>query len=167
MDVVPDSEPSRLVDGPMSSSHPPDPVYRVPPPVEKEDEIVPESSRETDDKASMQKDADHIAQDETRQEAKPEADRDGDSTVGDRLLVNGRRNRSPNLVPEEQAEQEVRSDATAPETEDEVPLATVVKSVKPPQKPLPSRGRSTRNKRPIVYTESPDISENEVSAMKL
>jgi hypothetical protein len=87
----------------------------------------------------------------------------------DQPLVKQRAKRPPKPlleVEEEQVEQAIRGDTAVPETEDEVPLATVVKAAKAaPKPPLPARGRSTRNKRPIIYTESPDTSENEVSTV--
>ena len=49
-----------------------------------------------------------------------------------------------------------------PETGDEVPLVTAVKTTKMAPKPSP-RGRKARKKRPIAYAESPGASKHEVS----
>lgn len=172
MDIVPDSEPSRMTDGPMSSLHLPPPVSRVPTLAETDNETVPESSGETDNETSERKNSNHIVQDTNIQETEPETEEEDDPMGSDLPLVKQRTRRPPKPfleeeeVEEEQVEQEVRDDVTVPETEDEVPLATVVKPAKAAPKSLPPRGRSTRNKRPIIYTESPDTSENEVSTMK-
>lgn len=163
MDVVPDSEPSRMADGSMSSLHLP--VNRAPALAE-EDEIVPESTYETDDRASAQMDVGQGG----KQRTGLETELDDDPMDDDQPLVKQRTKRPQKPVVEEeehQAEQEVRDDVTVPETEDEVPLAIAVKPSKPAPKPLPPRGRSTRNKRPIIYTESPDTSENEVRTVVL
>jgi hypothetical protein len=158
MDVVPDSEPSRMADGSTSSLHLP--ANRVPALTEDDDEIVPESTYETDDGASAQMDPGQGG----KQRTGPETERD-DPMDGDQPLVKQRMKRSQQPAIEEedhQAEQEVHDDVTVPETEDEVPLAIAVKPSKAAPKSLPPRGRSTRNKRPIIYTESPDASGNEV-----
>jgi len=172
MDVVPDSEPSRVADGPMSSLNLPQLASRVPTLTEDDNETVPESSGETDNETSKRRNLDHIAQDTNMQETEQETEREDDPMDSGRPLVKQRTKRPPKLVLEEEAEeeqvdQEVRDDATVPETEDEVPLATVAQPTKAAPKSLPPRGRSTRNKRPIIYTESPDTSENEVSTTKL
>lgn len=172
MDIVPDSEPSRIADGPMPSLNLPGTVGQVPTLTEDDNEIIPGSSGETDNGSIAQGDTDHVAQGEKMRETEPETEQDDDPMDDDRPLVNRRRKRpqKPTLEEEEEeqrAEQEVHDDAIVPETEDEVPLATLVKLPKPAPKPLPPRSRSTRNKRPIVYTESPDTSENDVSAIKL
>jgi hypothetical protein len=169
MDTVPDSEPSRMADGPMPSLYPPEPASREPTPAEDDGETAPGSSGETNDGGLVEGDPDHIAQGEKMQETEPEPEQDDDPMDGDKPLVDQRRNWPPKLILEEekQVEQEVRDGATVLESEDEVPLATLVKPPKPAPKPLPPRGRSTRSKRPIVYTESPDASENEVSTIKL
>lgn len=170
MEVVPDSEPSRVADGPMSSLHLPQPASRVPTVTEDDNETVPESSGETDNETSKQRNLDHIAQDTNMQETEQETEQEDDPMDSDWPLVERRTKRPPKPVleedveEEEQVDREVRDDATVPETEEEVPLATVVKPTKAAPKLLPPRGRSTRNKRPIIYTESPDTSENEVSA---
>jgi len=177
MDIVPDSEPSRMTDGPMSSLHLPHPANRVTTPAENDNETVPEtvpeSSGETDNETSERRNASRIAQDTNLREAEPETKQGDDPMDNDLPLVKQRAKRPPKPLPEEeeveeeQVEQAIRDDVTVPETEDEVPLATVVKAAKAVSKPsLPSRGRSTRNKRPIIYTESPDTSENEVSTVK-
>jgi hypothetical protein len=145
----------------------------MPPFREDDDEIVPESSGETDDKFPPQLDPDRIPQAEKAQETEPEGEQDDDPMGDDQPLVRQQARRPVKPVvgeePEEegqQADQGLCDDTTVPETEDEVPLATIVKAAKPAPKPLPQRGRSTRNKRPIVYTESPDTSEKEVSKTK-
>lgn len=178
MDIVPDSEPSRATDGPMSSLHLPRPVSRVPTLAEDNNEIVPESSGETDDDTSEQIHPNRAAQDTEVQETEAETEREDDPMDSNQPLVKQRPKQPPKPVLEEEVEEqemeeqeevhhEIRDDATVPETEDEVPLAAVVKPTKAAPKPLPPRGRSMRNKRPIIYTESPDTSENEVSTMKL
>lgn len=167
MDIVPDSEPSRIADGSMLSLRLPGQASLNPPLVDSDDEIVPESSGEANGNPPAQRDASHLPQDEKKQTTEPETEQDDDPMNDDQLLVGQRE--KPKSIPEEgeeeeqeeQVEQEGRGDATVPETEDEVPLATVVKPGKPTPKPLPPRGRSTRNKRPIIYTESPDTSEDE------
>jgi len=161
MDVVPDSEPSRLADGPMSSLHLPQPASRVLTLAEDDNETVPE----TDNEISERRNPDQTDQDANMQETEAETEQEDHPMDSDHLLVE---QQSPKHVveQEEQVEQEVHDDATVPETEDDIPLATVIKSAKAATKPLPPRGRSTRNKRPIIYTESPDTSENEVSTMK-
>lgn len=173
MDIVPDSEPSRMTDGPMSSLHLPHPANRVTTPAENDNETVPESSGETDNETSERRNSSRIAQDTNLREIAPEIEQGDDAMDNDLPLVKQRAKRPPRPLPEEeeveeeQVEQAIRDDVTAPETEDEVPLATVVKAAKAISKPsLPLRGRSTRNKRPIIYTESPDTSENEVSTVK-
>jgi len=172
MDIVPDSEPSRMADGPMSSLQFPRPTSRVPTLTEGDEKTAPESSGGTDNETPDQKDPNNVAQDTNIQETEPETERDDDPTDSDQPLVRQRTKRPPKPLLEEeeeeegQVEREIRDDATVPETEDEVPLVTLVKPAKAPPKPLPPRGRSTRNKRPIVYTESPDTSENEVSTKK-
>ena len=172
MDIVPDSEPSRIADGPTPSVYPVGPADRVPTLVESDHEIVPESSGETDDSGFAQGDTDRVVQGEKMQETEPETEQDDDPMDGDQLLVNQRRKRPPKPILEEEqedqrVEQVVHDDATVPRTEDEVPLAAPTKLPKPSPEPLPPRGRSTRNKRPIIYTESPGTSENEASTMKL
>jgi hypothetical protein len=141
----------------------------VPTLAEDVNETVPESSGETDNETS-ERDPDHIAQDTKVQETEIETEREDDPMDSDQPLVKQRSKRPPKPFledeEEEEAQQEVRDDATIPETEDEVPLATVVKTTKAAPNPLPPRGRSTRNKRPIIYTESPDTSENDVSTVK-
>lgn len=172
MDIVPDSEPSRIADGSTSSLRLPGHTSLNPPLVDSDDEIVPESSSEANGDPPVQRDAGHLPQDEKKQNTEPETEQGDDPMNDDRLLAGQREKLSPKSIPEEgkgeeQVEQEEgRDDATVPETEDEVPLATVVKPGKPTPKPVPLRGRSTRNKRPIIYTESPDTSEDEVSVMK-
>ena len=167
MEIVPDSEPSRATDGPMSSLHLPQPTNRVPTIAEIDNETVPESSSEMDNETSEKSNPNQIAQDTEMQETEAETERDDDPMDSSQPLVRQRTKRPPKLHLEEeedQTDQEVLDDAMVPETEDEVPLATVVKTTKVAPKPSPPRGRRTRNKRPIVYTESPDTSENEVSA---
>ena len=177
MDIVPDSEPSRMADGPMSSLHLPRPASRMTVLAENDSETVPEtvpeSSAETDNETSEQGDKDHIARNTNIQETEPDTEQEVDPMDTDLPPVKRRTKRPPKPLPEEeeveeeQVEQAIRDDATVPETEDEVPLATVVKTAKAaPKPPLPPRGRSARNKRPIIYTESPDTSENEVSMVK-
>ncbi|KAF9648083.1 hypothetical protein BDM02DRAFT_3116022 [Thelephora ganbajun] len=166
MDVVPDSEPSRVADGPMSSLHLPRAASRVLILAEDDNETVPESSGETDNEISVQRNLDLIAQGERMQETEPETEQGDDPMDSDQPLIKQRARRPPKPAleeeeEEEQVEQEVDDDATVPETEDEVPLVVLVKSKKVTPKPLPPRSRSTRNKRPIIYTESPDTSENE------
>lgn len=167
MDIVPDSEPSRVSDGPMSSLQFPRPTSRVPTLTEDDNKTVPESSGGTDNETSDRSDPNHVAQDTDIQETEPETERD-DDLMDSQPPAKQRTKRPPKPLleeeEEEEVEQEVRDDVTVPETEDEVPLAALVKPAKAASKPLPPRGRSTRNKRPIVYTESPDTSENEVSA---
>lgn len=168
MDIVPDSEPSRMADGPMSSLYLPRPASRAHTLAE-DDKTIPESSGEIDSETPEQRNPDLVAQDTSIQEAEAETEQEDDPMGSDQPLVKKRPKRPPKPVleeEEEEIEQEVHDDTTVPETEDEVPLATVVKPAKPVPKPLPPRGRSTRNKRPIIYTESPDASENEVSAVK-
>jgi hypothetical protein len=169
MDIVPDSEPSRMTDGPMSSLHLPRPASRVTTLAENDNETVPESSGETDNEASEQRDTDHIARGTDIRETGSETEPEDDPMDSDLPLVKQRAKRPPKPlleVEEEQVEQAIRGDTAMPETEDEVPLATVIKAAKAaPKPPLPARGRSTRNKRPIIYTESPDTSENEVSTV--
>lgn len=171
MYIVPDSEPSRIADGPVPSLLPSGPTIRELSLAEDDNETVPGSSNESDDRYLAQGITDHVAQSEKMQETEPETEQGDDPMDDDQPIVNQRRKRPPKPILEDeeegqQVEQEVRDDATVPETEDEVPLATLVKPPKPAPK-LPPRGRSTRNKRPIVYTESPDTSENEVSTTKL
>lgn len=170
MDIVPDSEPSRIADAPTPSLHLPGPASRALTP--DDNETVPESSSEMDNGALAQGDTDRVAQGEGVQETEPEAEQDDDPMDGDQPLVNKQRKRQSKPIlsedeGEQQAGREIRDNATVPETEDEIPLAILAKPPKPQPKPLPPRGRSTRNKRPIVYTESPDTSENEVSTMNL
>ena len=169
MDIVPDSEPSGIVDGPAPSLPLPGLISQAPTLVEDINNTVPRPSSDTDGIGPAHGDTSHATQGEKMQETELEAEQYDDPMDGDLPLANQRRRRPPKLILEEeqQVEQEVRDSATVPETEDEVPLATLVKPPKPTPKPLPPRGRSTRNKRPIVYTESPDTSENEVSATKL
>ena len=171
MDIIPDSEPSRVADGPMSSLHLPRPASRVPT-LAGDDNEVPEPSGETDNETSGQRSPNRIAQDKSVQETEPETEREDDPMDSSQPLVKKRTKRPPKLLLEEeeaedeQVEQKVRDDLTVPETEDEVPLVTVTKTAKAAPRPLPPRSRSTRNKRPIIYTESPDTSGNEVSTMK-
>ena len=159
-------------DGPTPSVRPPEPGSRAPILYEGADEIVPESSGEMDDGGPVQGGVGYNPQGGKMQETDPDTEQDDDPMESDRPLANQRRKPSPEPIPagrtqEQQAEQEIRDDAVIPESESEVPLAVLVKPPKPAPKPLPPRGRSTRNKRPIVYTESPDASENEVSTMEL
>ena len=169
MEVIPDSEPSRVADGPMSSLHLPRPTSRAPTIAEGDNETVPESSGEADNDISEQRDPENIVGDTKMQETEVETEREDDPMDSDQPLLKQRSRRSPKPVleaeEEEEVQQEVRDDVTVPETEDEVPLATVIKPAKAAPKPPPPRGRSTRNKRPIIYTESPDTSENDVSAI--
>ena len=160
-----------MTDGPMSSLHLPPPASRVTTIAENDNETVPEtvpeSSGDTDNETPEQRNTNHIAQDTNMRETEPETEREDDLMDSDLPLVKQRTKRPPKPLPEEEEVEEevIRDDVTVPETEDEVPLATVVKTAKVAPKP-PPRGRSTRNKRPIVYTESPDTSENEVSMVK-
>lgn len=172
MDIVPDSEPPRIADGLTPSSNPPELASRAPTLDEDVDEIVPESSVETDNGGLVRGDAGCVEQGEKVQETDPDTEQDDDPMDSERLLANRRRKWSPKPVLDgeaqgQQVEQGVYDDAIVPESESEVPLATLVKPPKPAPKSLPPRGRSTRNKRPIVYTESPDASGNEVSTMEL
>lgn len=185
MDIVPDSEPSRVSDGPMSSLHLPGLESRVPDIMNDEGEIlesamsdiingrkriVPKSSGNSDTKVPEHNNPDRSAEDAKDHEAETEKE---DDPMDSQPLVRQRPKRPPKPVLEEEDEdedevrQEVRDNTVVPETEDEAPLATVVKPTKAAPKPLPPRGRSMRNKRPIIYTESPDTSENDVSAIKL
>ena len=169
MDIVPDSEPSRIADEQMLSLNFPGPSSQVPALAEDENEPVPGSSGETDDSRLAQEGTDH---DGGMQEVASGTEQADDPMDRDQPLVDRRRKGPPKPMLEEeqeeqQAEREARDDGTVPETEDEVPLANLIKPSKPAPKTLPPRGRSTRNKRPIVYTESPDTSENEVSTVKL
>jgi hypothetical protein len=169
MDIVPDSEPPRMTDGPTPSLHPPELASRAPTLNEDANETVPESSGEMGDGGLAQGGIDCIAQGEKMQETDPDTEQDDDPMDSDQPLAN-KRKRSPKPIleaQEQQVGQEERGDAIVPESESEVPLVTLVKPPKPAPKSLPPRGRSTRNKRPIVYTESPDGSENEVSTMEL
>ena len=168
MDTVPDSEPSRAADGPMPSLHLPRPASRAPTLAEDDNETAHESLGGADNEASERSNQDPAAPDTKIQETEAETEQEDDPMDSDQPLVKQRPKRPPKpvLEGEEEAQQEVRDDMTVPETEDEVPLATAVKPTKPALKPLPPRGRSTRNKRPIIYTESPDASENEVSTVK-
>ena len=167
MDIVPDSEPSRATDGPMSSLHLPRPASQAPTLAEDDNGTAHESLGGADNETSEPRNQDPVAPDTKMQETEAEAEQEDDPMDSDQPLVKQRPKRPPKPVLEdEEAQQEVRDDMTVPETEDEVPLATVVKPTKPAPKPLPPRGRSTRNKRPIIYTESPDASENEVSTVK-
>lgn len=160
-----------MIDGPMSSLHLPQPASRVVPLAENDNETVPESSGEADNETSEQRNTNHIAQDTNTRETEPETEPEDDPMGSDIPLVKKHTKRPPKPLPEEaqvneeQVEQAIRDDVTVPETEDEIPLATVVKTAKAAPKPLPPRGRSTRSKRPIIYTESPDTSENEVSTV--
>jgi len=167
-----------MADGPMSSLHLPRPPSRMTVLAENDSETVPEtvpeSSAETDNETSEQRNTNHIARDTNIQETEPDTEQEDIPMDTDLPLVKRRTKRPPKPLPEEeevedeQVEQAIRDDATVPETEDEVPLATVIKTTKAvPKPPLPpTRGRSARNKRPIIYTESPDTSENEVSTVK-
>jgi len=165
MDVVPDSEPSRLVDGPMSSLH-----LQVSDITNGKNRVVPESSGEADIETSEHNNPDRSAQDTKAQDTEADTEQEDDPMDSDRPLVKQRPKRPPKPAPEEEEEEEevqqgAHDDTTVPETEDEVPLA--IKTTKAVPKPLPPRGRSMRNKRPIIYTESPDTSENEVSTIEI
>ena len=203
MDIVPDSEPSRVADGPMSSLHLPGPESRVPDVANDEEwtlesavarvmgeearvastvrDIIsgkkgakPKSSDKSDIKAPEHNNTDRSSGDAKAQDPEVETEQE-DDPMGSQPLIKQRPKRPPKPLLEDEEEdeeegedvhQEVRDNTVVPETEDEAPLATVVKPTKAAPKPLPPRGRSMRNKRPIIYTESPDTSENEVSTIK-
>ena len=136
--------------------------------INNENRTVPDSSGETDIETSELNNPDHSARDIKARKTEPETEQE-DDPMDSQPLVKQRPKRPPKPVLEEEEEevqQEVRDNTTVPETEDEVPLATVVKTTKAAPKSLPPRGRSMRNKRPIIYTESPDTSDNEVSTAK-
>jgi len=184
MDIVPDSEPSRVADGPMSSLHLPGRESRIPDVINDEEwtlksaasdiingkmRTVPKLSGQAEIKAPERDNPDRSAKVTKAQDPEAETEQE-DDPMDSQPLVKQMPKRPPKPVLEEdddeEVHQEVRDDTIVPETEDEVPLATVVKPAKAAPKPLPPRGRSMRNKRPIIYTESPDTSENEVSAVK-
>ena len=186
MDIVPDSEPSRVADGPMSSLHLPGLESRVHDATNDEgwtlesaesgiingkERARPKSPSKSDITAPEHSNTDRGAQDPKEQEPEAETEQE-DDPMDSQPLVKQRPKRPPKPVleeeddDEEEVHQEVRDNTVVPETDDEVPLAAMVKPTKTAPKPLPPRGRSMRNKRPIVYTESPDTSENEVSAVK-
>ena len=99
MDIVPDSEPSRMADGSMSSFIP---ASRVPILADNY-ETVPESSGETDNETSG-RNLDHIAQDTNIQAAEPETEKEDDPMDSDQPLVKRRAKRPPKPILEEEEE---------------------------------------------------------------
>ena len=174
-----------MTDGPMSSLHLPGLESRVRDAINDEgwtlesaasdiingkERASPKPPSKSDITAPEHSNTDRGAQDPKEQGPETETKQE-DDPMDSQPLVKHRPKRPPKPVLEEEDEeeevhQEARDNTVVPETDDEVPLAAVVKPTKSAPKPLPPRGRSMRNKRPIVYTESPDASENEVSAVK-